>query len=71
MSMGDLDEHMFGEASEGIGTWLLLFVGLGGTALGLVSWFLRDTPSLGGVVWWMGPIGLIVAIVGAVRLLRR
>ncbi|MCU6435054.1 hypothetical protein LPB67_14850 [Undibacterium sp. Jales W-56] len=71
MSMGDPDDHMFGEASEWIGKWLLLFVGLGGIALGLAAWTLRGTSSLLGLAWWVGPIALIVAIIAVVRILRK
>lgn len=71
MSMGDSDEHMFGEASEGIGKWLFLLVGLGGLVLDGTAFALRGTSSLWGVAWWMGPVALVVVIVGVVRVLRK
>jgi hypothetical protein len=72
MNMGDdPEEHMFGEASEGIGKWLLLFVGLGGVVIGLAAWALRGTSSLLSLIWWVGPIALIVVIIGIVRLVRK
>ena len=71
ISMGDPDEHMFGEASEKVGRYLFLLLGLGGTALGVLAWSLRGTSSILGVLWWFLPAGLVLLAVAIVRVLRK
>lgn len=71
MSMGDSDEHLLGEGSEKAGRYLLLLVGLGGLAFGLIAWSLRGTSTLLGAFWWLLPISLVVTVVAVVRLLRK
>jgi len=71
MSMDDSDEHLLGGASQAIGKYLFLLVGLGGVALGALAWSLRGTSSLLGVVWWLLPVALLVLVVGVWRVLRK
>lgn len=71
MSMGDSDEHMFGDASETVGKYLFLLLGLGGVALGVLAWSLRGTFSILGEVWWLLPGALVLLAVGIFRLLRK
>ena len=71
MSMGDSDEHMFGEASESVGKYLFLLLGLGSVALGLLAWSLRGTSSILGLVWWLLPLALVLLAVGVVRVFRQ
>ncbi len=69
MQMGDSDEHLFGDASEKVGGFLFLLMGIGGVALGLLAWSLRGTASTLGMLWWFLPVGLVLLLVGIVRLL--
>ena len=69
-SMGDPDETMFGEASETIGGWLLVLVGMGCALAGWIGWSLRATSSLFGLLGWMLPVGLVVIALGAIRIFR-
>ncbi|GKT26370.1 hypothetical protein [Acidovorax sp. SUPP3334] len=69
MHMGDSDEHLFGDASEKVGRFLFLAMGIGGVALGLLAWSLRGTASALGMLWWFLPVALVLLLVGIVRIL--
>ncbi len=65
--LNDDDEDSRSSARSAVGNFLLLLMGLGGMAFGIVGFALRDTPSLLGLLAWAFPVGLVLTVVAVFR----
>ena len=67
----DPEQNMFGEASEAIGKWALLLLGIGAFVFGIAAFSLKGTSSLIGIFWWVLPATLIAVLIALIGILRK